>query len=978
MRLRILTTWLAALLCVFSASAHASNPFSAVYSTENDNIFWFVLTSDIHIGAKDGDGEENLQWLLTEGRQVIDPSFIVAAGDLTDSTDWSDSGYPDGPHDSEWITYRGIVDASGVTADLYYDLPGNHDHFGDRRFEHYLAYSLQGSTTGQTQVSWTRTFDFGTYHFLGVNTCGNDGADFSPLPPNYGDNAGLDDDELRFIEEDLEAHREANLSMVFGHHLIFKREVVYEDFIPGDLERPTMTALDYGADEFVSLLDRYSVALYGYGHTHTPVEQFLVKGMRTGVIYLNTASLAKSEEGHYRIVAVDNNGVSTVSMDAKTWPAVIITAPLDRNLGMAADPYTAGAADLTGSSTPIRALVFDRNPVQRVEYTMYKIATNVGSFVEGAVSGVVVEVVDEERAWNPMTQVSAGHPLYPYLWEADCPNPPGGGDYTVEVRATGSSTRSDRVPTAFPEEPVSGAGCFIRAASGRGEGHSFAEYLVYGPPSMILLWLLSCARGARTCPGGRSRIRTVRHSAPLGLPDDGMGIGRPLRREVTTRGRRLQRRIDHLPALWLILFSATFLASCAPTRTQIQTGKALSGREQVLEAVSSCEVTGPLLSRSGVAATALSSGNIDLKKPLKGLDPEGHHGGAPFRQALRDGTIVEGLFFPLGGDPSVPRPLLIASFGFLQDRWGSEAAKFHELYLSDPAERIPSHVLILDHPTAGSFLANNGFLSLGSYDDARMWIEIAQRLRQEIHPSGIHLLGVSMSGQTVIHALVEDQRLGLGLFQSGIVLSVAPDFRRAPGKQLARLKTPPGIPNPWKSDATASAGNPAVDLIQGWGIEVLVSQQFLPSYRRVNPGGRSLDLAAEEIPVFLRKATEDRILFLQQHPSPNWDREHFSLADLDSFMDSTRVAGILGRVRTPLVLVSARDDPAVERQMFEEVAAAAAGNPWIVAYETEQGGHFGFDVVYGKGFVRKIIELALNPQVLSNWNTVPPAPATSH
>jgi hypothetical protein len=90
-------------------------------------------------------------------------------------------------------------------------------------------------------------------------------------------------------------------------------------------------------------------------------------------------------------------------------------------------------------------------------------------------------------------------------------------------------------------------------------------------------------------------------------------------------------------------------------------------------------------------------------------------------------------------------------------------------------------------------------------------------------------------------------------------------------------------------------------------------------------------------------------------------------------MDSTRVAGIVGRVRTPLVLVSSLDDPAVESWMFEEVAAAAADNPWVVAYQTEEGGHFGFDVVYGKGYLRRIIDLALDPQLVSHWN--PPSAA---
>ncbi len=465
MRTPVLATCFLVFLAMVPQVLQAADPYSAVNSMDDDNIFWFVLMSDIHIGASDGNGGENLEWMLTEARDVISPSFIVAAGDLTDSTNWSESGYPDGPHLEEWQTYRAIVDGSGVTADRYYDLPGNHDHFGDRDFEYYLGYSLQGAATGQTQVSWTRTFEFGKYHFLGINTCGNDGADFSMLPPTYGDNAGLDAAELAFIEQSLEGNQEADMTLVFGHHLLFKREVDWEDLTAEELEKPTMTALGYGAGRFVELLDHYGAVMYGYGHTHTDIEEFLIKGMSNGVIYLNTASLTKSDQHQYNIVAIDNNGISTVSMDLRSWPAVLITAPLDRNLGMPNNPYTSGIPDTTGDSTPIRALVFDRNPVAVVEYTMYRVPKGSGQLVEGAVSDVVLHV-EEAAIWKSMTRVSADHPMYPYLWEADCTNPLGGGAYTLAVRARGSGTRIDRVPTAFPAVPVSDSGCFIGVLAG--------------------------------------------------------------------------------------------------------------------------------------------------------------------------------------------------------------------------------------------------------------------------------------------------------------------------------------------------------------------------------------------------------------------------------------------------------------------------------------------------------------------------------
>lgn len=411
--------------------------------------------------------------------------------------------------------------------------------------------------------------------------------------------------------------------------------------------------------------------------------------------------------------------------------------------------------------------------------------------------------------------------------------------------------------------------------------------------------------------------------------------------------------------------------ACAPLTQEVRPDEMLgTGRHRVIEALRSPAVTGGMISTSGLASTALSSGKISVNRPIKGLDPAGTPGARPFRQVLEDGTVVEGLLFPYEDGTGNPKPLLMASFGFLQDRWGSEAAKFHELYLRDPSVRIPAHVLILDHPTAGPFLANNGFLSIGAYDDARMWIEIAKRLRDELQPSGVHLFGVSMSGQTVVHALIEDTRLGLGLFQSAMAISLAPDFQQAPGRQLARLPVPEGHRNPWQVDGHSDAGNTIVDAIQGWGIRVLLAKQFFPHYAVVRPNGPELQLEPEAVAEFLRGACEDRIAFLRANRPKTWNQD-FGLADLETFMASARIAEVINRARTPLVLVSAFDDPAVDRWMYVEAATAAVGNPWVLSYETEQGGHFGFDVAYGGDYLGKLIRLMSDPEVLQNWKDMP-------
>jgi hypothetical protein len=277
--------------------------------------------------------------------------------------------------------------------------------------------------------------------------------------------------------------------------------------------------------------------------------------------------------------------------------------------------------------------------------------------------------------------------------------------------------------------------------------------------------------------------------------------------------------------------------------------------------------------------------------------------------------------------------------------------------------------MILDHPSSGPFLAKNSHLSVGSYDDARMWIEIAKRLRNDLALSRIHLFGVSMSGQTVVHALIEDQRLGLNLFASGMAVSIAPDFHKAPGKQLAQLKTPKGVENPWAEYFGKVPKKTFVDMIQRQGVWMLVKEQFLHHYRLAGPAEGAVTIRSKDMAVFFRQAFEDRITYLRDHRGDSWNSRDFSLEDLNAFMTSTRIAGVIDRVHTPLVLVSAYDDPAVQRTMFEEVASAGGDNQWIAAFETEQGGHFGFNLPYGKDYLGRVLSLMMDPQVLQSWNS---------
>lgn len=401
------------ILVLFCFVVQAGNPHGATYCSDNDKLFWFLQISDIHMGTRGSQDSQNLQWIVNEAKNIINPTFIVASGDLTDSTDGNILGWPNGPYQAEWDEYKSILNSAGVTPSFYYDIPGNHDAYNDQYFEYYLANSIQGQATGKTQISWTRTFSYGKYHFIGVNTADNSGDPFSLSWP-WGDYAGLDPNELSFIYSELEQNQDAELTLIFGHHPV--TDTGYSDD----------TWLYYGQESFVNYLDSYGASLYGYGHTHRFEENIFTGNDYTGymagdgVYYFNIASIGKSSENQYSIIAVDCNGISTVTENVNNWPAVLITAPLDKYVGTVVPPVVNPYAySVPNSSTnPIRALVFDSNTVTLVQYR-----------------------IDEAGQWNAMTQVVDNPHLWEGVWDASALS---GGNHTIEVQATSNSgTRTD-------------------------------------------------------------------------------------------------------------------------------------------------------------------------------------------------------------------------------------------------------------------------------------------------------------------------------------------------------------------------------------------------------------------------------------------------------------------------------------------------------------------------------------------------------
>jgi hypothetical protein len=93
---------------------------------------------------------------------------------------------------------------------------------------------------------------------------------------------------------------------------------------------------------------------------------------------------------------------------------VLITAPLDRYLGGAVNPYAYNVP--AASANPIRALVFDESTVSQVRYQ-----------------------IDNDTNWHSMSRVAENQALWQGTWNASGLT----GDHTIEVQAVGTTTVSD-------------------------------------------------------------------------------------------------------------------------------------------------------------------------------------------------------------------------------------------------------------------------------------------------------------------------------------------------------------------------------------------------------------------------------------------------------------------------------------------------------------------------------------------------------
>lgn len=378
------------LLTLGPAGVRAADPFAARYSHDATAIFWIMHISDTHIGASAIEGPDaipHFEFALGEAYTTIDPEVIVVTGDLCDG---SLGPLPATGQDvAEWTDYRTVIDAAGMTTDIFIDIPGNHDAYGESsagELYHYLTYSLNGSTFDSTTRSMVLSFPFGQYLIYGTSTA-NDGSLAFIESPEFSAA------EIADMDAVFTANATATLALAFGHHPVASPD---------------------NSTQVIDLLQLHQ-GFWFHGHRHehgSYSEHYLINA--------EVDTLGKGGTNNIAVIAVDNDAMTYEMTDSNDpWPFVVITTPADRRLDAWDDlnPYAYDVCN-TATDNPVRALVFDASPVTEVSF---------------AVAG---------GAAVPMTQDAVEPRLWHGVWDT---TGLAVGETTLAVTAVGTGTRSREV-----------------------------------------------------------------------------------------------------------------------------------------------------------------------------------------------------------------------------------------------------------------------------------------------------------------------------------------------------------------------------------------------------------------------------------------------------------------------------------------------------------------------------------------------------
>ncbi len=258
----------------------ARDRLAAADRGNSGNSFSFVVFSDTHIGQNlrrkvgatslDPQPQPAMVRVVAE-TSLLKPAFAIGAGDLVDG-DTSNLA----TLNKEWDKYQEVTGTCSVPI---FPVPGNHD-----LSEGATSRAVWKERLGPTYYS----FSFRNSHFIILDTLENMGK------------PQLSDEQMSWLENDLETHRDSQNIFLIMHQPIFI-EVDYPDAQWGKVHE---------------LLTKYPVRAVYAGHYHN----YSLEAVRDGIRYVVTSAAGGDVSGNadlgeyptYLLVTVDGDSASHI------------------------------------------------------------------------------------------------------------------------------------------------------------------------------------------------------------------------------------------------------------------------------------------------------------------------------------------------------------------------------------------------------------------------------------------------------------------------------------------------------------------------------------------------------------------------------------------------------------------------------------------------------------------------------------------
>lgn len=324
---------LVATFSIPSKVSESKSPYSGpAPSSLDEEVLVFLQVSDIHITESEPDKAAQFETFVRDVVSAIDPSFVLATGDLTDA----DKGVQSL---QEWTTYQGIVNTYiANTTNFWYDVRGNHDAFG--------------MGTRSSKSSYYEQFGFSSPQ-LRATQQGVQVADVSKYSYSFEKAASSGGQVYRFVGVDAVADPGLlNRLNFFGQNSPeLNREI--EGYLSADpFETPTIMFSHFPELTMTrrfSFPIRDSVLYYLNGHLH---QSNMFQRSRKGVMIELEANDMKEDKG-WRMLVWDHGVLSFTDMDLlKPFPVAAITNPKDARFLTKAEP------NLVKDSSHIRIVAF--------------------------------------------------------------------------------------------------------------------------------------------------------------------------------------------------------------------------------------------------------------------------------------------------------------------------------------------------------------------------------------------------------------------------------------------------------------------------------------------------------------------------------------------------------------------------------------------------------------------------------------------